>query len=136
MNFKIILKYFLNRTVPLDVSLEWCYIHSAYYYSYMLFLLLLFLLCTYLTCIWQVLELLWDLAHLPALPTALIEQALDEHLAILNDSYAIKELVKNNYAFKCVDEIKEVATIYYLLLLTCLCIIFYYAIFEWIVYHY
>ena len=56
----------------------------------------------------QVLELLWDLAHLPVLPTSLVQQALDEHLAILNDSFVVKEATKKSYVIKCVDDIKEV----------------------------
>jgi len=56
----------------------------------------------------QVLELLWDLSHLPALSTHLIEQALEEHLAILSDSYSVKETVKRQYVVKCVEDIKKV----------------------------
>ncbi|XP_046339329.2 ubiquitin carboxyl-terminal hydrolase 24-like isoform X2 [Haliotis rufescens] len=55
----------------------------------------------------RVLELLWDLAHLPALSTHLIEQALDEHHAILSDSYSVKEQIKLQYVIKCVDDIKK-----------------------------
>ncbi|CAG5125953.1 unnamed protein product, partial [Candidula unifasciata] len=55
----------------------------------------------------RVLELLWDLAHLPSLSTSLIEQALDEHHAILSDSYSVKEQVKLQYVNKCVDDIKK-----------------------------
>ncbi|XP_077980970.1 ubiquitin carboxyl-terminal hydrolase 24-like [Glandiceps talaboti] len=55
----------------------------------------------------KVLELLWDLSHLPALPTHLIEQALDEHLTILSDSFSVKEQVKKSYVIKCVDDIKK-----------------------------
>lgn len=58
--------------------------------------------------LFQVLELLWDLAHLPALSTHLIEQALDEHHAILSDSYSVKEQIKLQYVIKCVDDIKKV----------------------------
>ena len=64
------------------------------------------LLCA--VCCPQVLELLWDLAHLPVLPTSLVQQALDEHLAILNDSFVVKEATKKSYVIKCVDDIKEV----------------------------
>ncbi|XP_070563005.1 ubiquitin carboxyl-terminal hydrolase 24-like isoform X2 [Ptychodera flava] len=55
----------------------------------------------------KVLELLWDLSHLPALPTHLIEQALDEHLTILSDSFSVKEQVKKNYVIKSIDDIKK-----------------------------
>lgn len=54
------------------------------------------------------LELLWDLSHLPALSTHLIEQALNEHLLILSDSYIVKEQVKRQYVMKCVEDIKKV----------------------------
>lgn len=49
------------------------------------------------------------MAHLPALSTPLIEQALSEHLAILIDSNIVKEQVKKSYVVKCVDDIKEVS---------------------------
>ena len=63
--------------------------------------------------LFQILELLWDLSHLPSLPTSLLEQALDEHLNILlhNDT-AIKEQVKRTYVTKCVSDIKEVRLIF------------------------
>jgi len=56
----------------------------------------------------QVLQLLWDLSHLPALSTHLVELALEEHLAILNDSYTVKDQIKRNYVGKCVEDIKKV----------------------------
>ncbi|KAL5016318.1 hypothetical protein ScPMuIL_005907 [Solemya velum] len=59
----------------------------------------------------RVLELLWDLAHLPALSTHLTEQALGEHLTILSDSYSIKEQVKRQYVMKCVEDIKKGACV-------------------------
>ncbi|XP_059140581.1 ubiquitin carboxyl-terminal hydrolase 24-like isoform X2 [Physella acuta] len=59
----------------------------------------------------RVLELLWDLAHLPSLSTSLVEQALDEHHAILSDSYSVKEQVKLQYVCKCVDDIKKGACV-------------------------
>lgn len=58
------------------------------------------------------LELLWDLSHLPALSTHLIELALEEHLAILSDSYSVKEQVKRQYVIKCMDDIKKVKHTY------------------------
>ena len=62
-------------------------------------------------CIFQVLQLLWDLSHLPALSTHLIELALEEHLAILNDSYTVKDQVKRQYVAKCVEDIKKGACV-------------------------
>lgn len=57
----------------------------------------------------QVLEVLWDLAHLPTLPTTLVQQALEEHLTILSDAYAVKETVKKSYIIKCIEDIKKVS---------------------------
>uniref|UniRef100_A0AAR2M4D3 UBA domain-containing protein n=1 Tax=Pygocentrus nattereri TaxID=42514 RepID=A0AAR2M4D3_PYGNA len=56
----------------------------------------------------KVLEVLWDLAHLPTLPTTLVQQALEEHLTILSDAYAVKETVKRNYIIKCIEDIKKI----------------------------
>lgn len=56
----------------------------------------------------QVLEVLWELAHLPTLPTSLVQQALEEHLGILSDAYAVKETVKRSYIIKCIEDIKKV----------------------------
>lgn len=55
----------------------------------------------------KVLEVLWELAHLPTLPTSLVQQALEEHLGILSDAYAVKEAVKRNYIIKCIEDIKK-----------------------------
>ncbi|XP_029684387.1 ubiquitin carboxyl-terminal hydrolase 24 isoform X4 [Takifugu rubripes] len=55
----------------------------------------------------KVLEVLWELAHLPTLPTTLVQQALEEHLGILSDAYAVKETVKRNYIIKCIEDIKK-----------------------------
>ncbi|XP_071988631.1 ubiquitin carboxyl-terminal hydrolase 24-like, partial [Engystomops pustulosus] len=55
----------------------------------------------------KVLEVLWDLAHLPNLPSNLIQQALEEHLTILSDAYAVKETVKKSYIIKCIEDIKK-----------------------------
>ena len=60
----------------------------------------------------QLLELLWELAHLPMLKTSLIELALEEHLAVLTDPFAIKEQVKKQYVIKCVEDIREVLVFY------------------------
>ncbi|KAK1795882.1 hypothetical protein P4O66_008991 [Electrophorus voltai] len=56
----------------------------------------------------KVLEVLWDLAHLPTLPTTLVQQALEEHLTILSDAYAVKETIKRNYIIKCIEDIKKI----------------------------
>ncbi|XP_034271054.1 ubiquitin carboxyl-terminal hydrolase 24 isoform X2 [Pantherophis guttatus] len=55
----------------------------------------------------KVLEVLWDLAHLPTLPSSLIQQALEEHLTILSDAYAVKEAIKRSYIIKCIEDIKK-----------------------------
>lgn len=59
----------------------------------------------------RVLELLWDLSHLPTLSRQLIELALEEHLAILSDSFSVREQVKRNYVIKCVDDIRKGACV-------------------------
>ncbi|KAK1897205.1 Ubiquitin carboxyl-terminal hydrolase 24, partial [Dissostichus eleginoides] len=41
------------------------------------------------------------------LPTSLVQQALEEHLGILSDAYAVKETVKRNYIIKCIEDIKK-----------------------------
>ncbi|CAB1332019.1 unnamed protein product [Coregonus sp. 'balchen'] len=58
----------------------------------------------------KVLEVLWELAHLPILPTSLVQQASEEHLAILTDAYAVKETVKRCYIIKCIEDIKKTQT--------------------------
>uniref|UniRef100_A0A7N6AT44 ubiquitinyl hydrolase 1 n=1 Tax=Anabas testudineus TaxID=64144 RepID=A0A7N6AT44_ANATE len=58
----------------------------------------------------KVLEVLWELAHLPTLPTSLVQQALEEHLGILSDAYAVKETVKRSYVIKCIEDIKKTHT--------------------------
>uniref|UniRef100_A0A8C2CHG5 Ubiquitin specific peptidase 24 n=1 Tax=Cyprinus carpio TaxID=7962 RepID=A0A8C2CHG5_CYPCA len=55
----------------------------------------------------KVLEVLWELAHLPTLPATLVQQALEEHLTILSDAYAVKETIKRNYIIKCIEDIKK-----------------------------
>ncbi|KAM9326707.1 ubiquitin carboxyl-terminal hydrolase 24 [Gastrophryne carolinensis] len=55
----------------------------------------------------KVLEVLWELAHLPTLPSNLIQQALEEHMTILSDAYAVKETVKRSYIIKCIEDIKK-----------------------------
>lgn len=72
----------------------------------------MFICLAFLVNTLQVLELLWDLAHLPSLSTALVEQALDEHHAILSDSYSVKEQIKMQYVNKCVEDIKKVKALF------------------------
>ncbi|KAF5923119.1 hypothetical protein HPG69_012208 [Diceros bicornis minor] len=55
----------------------------------------------------KVLDVLWELAHLPTLPSSLIQQALEEHLTILSDAYAVKEAIKRSYIIKCIEDIKR-----------------------------
>ncbi|CAL8347232.1 unnamed protein product [Gadus morhua 'NCC'] len=55
----------------------------------------------------KVLEVLWELAHLPTLPTSLVQQASEEHLGILSDAYAVKETIKRSYIIKCIEDIKK-----------------------------
>ncbi|EPY84563.1 hypothetical protein CB1_000466001 [Camelus ferus] len=55
----------------------------------------------------RVLDVLWELAHLPTLPSSLIQQALEEHLTILSDAYAVKEAIKRSYIIKCIEDIKR-----------------------------
>jgi hypothetical protein len=59
----------------------------------------------------QLLEILWELAHLQLLKTSLVELALDEHLAILSDPFSIKDQIKKQYAVKCVEDIREVSVL-------------------------
>ena len=54
------------------------------------------------------LELLWDLAHLPAIATPHLQHALEEQLAILSDSITVNMTVKHKYIGKCVGDIKKV----------------------------
>jgi len=37
-----------------------------------------------------------------------VELALEEHLAVLSDTFTIKEQVKRQYVIKCVEDIREV----------------------------
>lgn len=57
--------------------------------------------------LFQVLDLLWSLSHLPSLTTDMVDQALKSHIEILSDSYAVKEQIKKNYAVKCVEDIRK-----------------------------
>ncbi|XP_038074652.1 ubiquitin carboxyl-terminal hydrolase 24-like isoform X2 [Patiria miniata] len=55
----------------------------------------------------KVLELLWDLAHMPGISASHLQQALDEQLAILCDSITVNMTVKHKYIGKCVGDIKK-----------------------------
>ena len=57
--------------------------------------------------LFQVLDLLWSLSHLPSLTTEMVDQALKSHIEILSDSYSVKEQIKKNYAIKCVEDMKK-----------------------------
>ena len=57
--------------------------------------------------LFQVLDLLWSLSHLPSLTTEMVDQALRSHNDILSDSYAVKEQIKKNYAVKCMEDIRK-----------------------------
>ncbi len=54
-----------------------------------------------------ILELLWDLSHRPKLEKDLVEKALAEQLAILNDLTFNKDAMKRVYVLKCVDDLKR-----------------------------
>ena len=57
--------------------------------------------------LFQVLDLLWSLSHLPSLTTEMVDQALRSHNDILSDSYIVKEQIKKNYAVKCMEDIRK-----------------------------
>lgn len=56
----------------------------------------------------QVLDLLWQLAHLRGLSPEMVKEALDSHIKILSTSTSIKDELRRNYALKCIDNIKKV----------------------------
>lgn len=55
----------------------------------------------------KVLDLLWDLSHLPKLPAHLVEFSMKEHHAILNDSYHVRESLKKTFIIRCIEDIKK-----------------------------
>lgn len=57
----------------------------------------------------QILELLWNLAHLPQSSKVMMELALDAHASILMDSSLTNEAEKRNYIEKCVKDIRKVS---------------------------
>ena len=56
----------------------------------------------------QILELLWNLAHLPQLSREMVELALEAHSSILVESFHTKEAEKRTYISKCVEDIRKV----------------------------
>ena len=54
-----------------------------------------------------ILALLWEMAHLPALPKSLVESALSEQLSILTEMRTNKDPMRRAYVLKCVDDIKQ-----------------------------
>ena len=96
---------------PSGEDIEKCYKIVMEIYSTLGFLIKVYenlCVCVCVCVSIQVLEVLWELAHLPTLPTSLVQQALEEHLGILSDAYAVKEAVKRSYIIKCIEDIKKV----------------------------
>ena len=58
----------------------------------------------------QILDLLWNLAHLPHVSREMVELALDAHSSILIESYSTKESERRTYIGKCVEDIRKVRT--------------------------
>ncbi|ROT66789.1 putative ubiquitin carboxyl-terminal hydrolase 24 [Penaeus vannamei] len=59
----------------------------------------------------KMLDALWELARVPALPPRLVHQAMNEHLAILNES-ATREQLRKSYIVRCVEDIKRSPAVY------------------------
>ncbi|XP_077972925.1 ubiquitin carboxyl-terminal hydrolase 24-like [Styela clava] len=55
----------------------------------------------------KVLDLLWDLSHLPKLSSHLVQQSMREHHAILNDSHHVRDSMKKTFIVRCIDDIKK-----------------------------
>lgn len=55
-----------------------------------------------------ILELLWEMAHLPNLPKVLVEKAMQEQLSILTEMTQNKDPMKKMYVLKCVADLKKV----------------------------
>ena len=60
----------------------------------------------------QILDLLWNLAHLPHVSREMVELALDAHSSILIESYSTKEGERRTYIGKCVEDIRKVRTFF------------------------
>ena len=56
----------------------------------------------------QILDLLWNLAHLPHISREMVELALEAHSSILIESYSMKEGERKSYIGKCVEDIRKV----------------------------
>ena len=54
-----------------------------------------------------ILQLLWDMAHIPEIPKHLVERAFAEHLATINEITLNKDAIKKQYVLNCVDDIKK-----------------------------
>ncbi|KAK4305331.1 hypothetical protein Pmani_022773 [Petrolisthes manimaculis] len=59
----------------------------------------------------KMLDALWDLARVPALPPKLVHQAMNEHLSILNES-ASREQLRKLYIVRCVENINRSPAVY------------------------
>jgi ubiquitin carboxyl-terminal hydrolase 9/24 len=54
-----------------------------------------------------ILQLLWDMAHIPEIPKHLVERAFAEHLATINEMTLNKDAIRRQYVLNCVDDIKR-----------------------------
>ncbi|XP_068228806.1 LOW QUALITY PROTEIN: ubiquitin carboxyl-terminal hydrolase 24-like [Palaemon carinicauda] len=59
----------------------------------------------------KMLDTLWELARVPALPPRLVHQAMNEHLVILNKS-ATRDQLRKSYIVRCVEDIKRSPAVY------------------------
>ncbi|KAK7081025.1 Ubiquitin carboxyl-terminal hydrolase 24 [Halocaridina rubra] len=59
----------------------------------------------------KMLDALWELARVPALPPRLVHQAMNEHLIILNES-ATRDQLRKYYIVRCVEDIKRSPAVY------------------------
>ncbi|KAG7165384.1 Ubiquitin carboxyl-terminal hydrolase 24-like 1 [Homarus americanus] len=59
----------------------------------------------------KMLDALWALARVPALPPRLVHQAMNEHLTILNES-ATRDQLRKSYIVRCVEDIKRSPAVY------------------------
>ncbi|XP_069185948.1 ubiquitin carboxyl-terminal hydrolase 24 isoform X1 [Procambarus clarkii] len=59
----------------------------------------------------KMLDALWALARVPALPPKLVHQAMNEHLTILNES-ATRDQLRKSYIVRCVEDIKRSPAVY------------------------
>jgi len=54
-----------------------------------------------------ILQLLWDMAHIPEIPKHLVERAFAEHLSTITEMTLNKDAVRRQYVLACVDDIKK-----------------------------